>query len=53
MTNDEKNVTALLGKLAIRASSFLRHSTFVLRRAEASENARTPPLFYAASSSNS
>jgi hypothetical protein len=31
MTNDEKVVTALLGELAIGASSFLRHSTFVLR----------------------
>jgi len=31
MTNDEKAVTALLGELVIRALSFIRHSTFVLR----------------------
>jgi len=33
MMNDEKavTVTALLGKLVIRASLFLRRSTFVLR----------------------
>jgi len=31
MMNDEKAVTALLGKLVIRAPLFLRHSTFVLR----------------------
>jgi len=31
MMNDEKAVTALLGKLVIRASLFIRRSTFVLR----------------------
>ena len=40
MMNDEKAVTALLGKLVIRASLFLRRSTFVLRRVEA--NVKTP-----------
>jgi hypothetical protein len=31
MMNDEKAVSALLGKSVIRASLFLRHSTLVLR----------------------
>jgi len=31
MMNDEKTVTALLEELVIRASLFLRRSTFVLR----------------------